>query len=406
MTDLTMGQRIAECRKKLGLSQEALGEKMGVSRQAISKWEADGAVPEIDKLIALSKLFEVSVGWLLGVEESREPQQQAEISEELLYKVEEIVKRYQPKKETEEKKLSWRIAELLFAFAAIAAIGILCLSNPKPTDYSSQIAGLESQVASLQSQISSLRGSITGAEAADSPISDYSFQVTPDTNEYQAHIAVTVIPKTWSEANTATLSVRREGSQVLNQACDWDGAGYTASIALPIEDGYEYWFITGYPDGTQEQTRLTDVTAEDIADSFLLVCEVQQGTGKFNLQTNTLELVNYEVYLEPPYRTIGTDVYLSSAELILYHIRGGVRQIADTYELFKPEDPASKNGQGEAISGIWCYPYGPFQIPEVQDGDGFELWVNAEMSNGISTFQLINSWAYSDGEFNAGQPVD
>ncbi len=66
---MTIGQRIADCRKKLGLSQEALGEKMGVSRQAISKWEADGALPEIDKLIALSRLFEVSVGWLLGVEE-------------------------------------------------------------------------------------------------------------------------------------------------------------------------------------------------------------------------------------------------------------------------------------------------------------------------------------------------
>lgn len=41
MTDLTMGQRIAECRKKRGFSQEALGEKTGVSRQAISKWESE-----------------------------------------------------------------------------------------------------------------------------------------------------------------------------------------------------------------------------------------------------------------------------------------------------------------------------------------------------------------------------
>lgn len=62
MTDLTMGQRIAERRKLLNLSQEALGEKMGVSRQAISKWEADAAVPEIDKLVALSKLHPVKSG--------------------------------------------------------------------------------------------------------------------------------------------------------------------------------------------------------------------------------------------------------------------------------------------------------------------------------------------------------
>ena len=65
---MTLGQRIAEQRKKLGLSQEALGERLGLSRQAVSKWEADAAVPEVDKLIALSKLFSVPVGWLLGVE--------------------------------------------------------------------------------------------------------------------------------------------------------------------------------------------------------------------------------------------------------------------------------------------------------------------------------------------------
>ena len=75
MADMTLGQRIAECRKKKGLSQEGLGEKLGVSRQAISKWEADGAVPEVDKLIGMSKLFGVSVGWLLGIEAEAAPEQ-------------------------------------------------------------------------------------------------------------------------------------------------------------------------------------------------------------------------------------------------------------------------------------------------------------------------------------------
>ena len=92
MTDLTIGQRIAERRKLLSLSQEALGEKMGVSRQAISKWEADAAVPEIDKLIAMSKLFSVSVGWLLGTESDVPGQEEKEsFTEEQLLIVEEIV---------------------------------------------------------------------------------------------------------------------------------------------------------------------------------------------------------------------------------------------------------------------------------------------------------------------------
>ena len=66
---MTIGQRIAQKRKEQGLSQEALGDRLGLSRQAIYKWESDAALPEIEKLVALSRLFGVSVGWLLGVEE-------------------------------------------------------------------------------------------------------------------------------------------------------------------------------------------------------------------------------------------------------------------------------------------------------------------------------------------------
>lgn len=54
---MTIGQTIAAERRKLGLSQEQLGEKMGVTRQSISKWESDAALPELEKLIALSRLF-------------------------------------------------------------------------------------------------------------------------------------------------------------------------------------------------------------------------------------------------------------------------------------------------------------------------------------------------------------
>ncbi len=50
------------------MSQEALGERLGVSRQAVSKWEADAAVPDTDKLIALSKLFGLTLNELLQVE--------------------------------------------------------------------------------------------------------------------------------------------------------------------------------------------------------------------------------------------------------------------------------------------------------------------------------------------------
>lgn len=67
-------QRIQESRKKKGISQEQLAEVLGVSRQAVSKWESGQAMPELDKVIGMSEYFGVSTDWLLrGVEPAGDP---------------------------------------------------------------------------------------------------------------------------------------------------------------------------------------------------------------------------------------------------------------------------------------------------------------------------------------------
>ena len=74
---MMLSEKILYCRKKAGLSQEALAEQLGVSRQAVSKWETGEAVPEIGKLLLLSRAFGVSTDWLLSEEEPEEPQPEA-----------------------------------------------------------------------------------------------------------------------------------------------------------------------------------------------------------------------------------------------------------------------------------------------------------------------------------------
>lgn len=61
----TLGNKISQCRKDNNLTQEALAEKLNVSPQAVSKWENDQSVPDINILVALSDLFAVSLDWLL-----------------------------------------------------------------------------------------------------------------------------------------------------------------------------------------------------------------------------------------------------------------------------------------------------------------------------------------------------
>lgn len=63
--DLAMAQRIVDRRKAAGLSQEALAAQLGVSRQAVSKWERSESSPDTDNLIALAALYGVSLDELL-----------------------------------------------------------------------------------------------------------------------------------------------------------------------------------------------------------------------------------------------------------------------------------------------------------------------------------------------------
>ena len=57
---MPLSNKIYELRKSNGMSQEALAEKINVSRQSISKWESGETVPEIERIIELSKVFSVS----------------------------------------------------------------------------------------------------------------------------------------------------------------------------------------------------------------------------------------------------------------------------------------------------------------------------------------------------------
>lgn len=68
---MSMGARLAQARRSQNLTQEQLAEKMGVTRQAVSRWESDTTYPETDKIIRMAALFGVSCDYLLGV--SNEP---------------------------------------------------------------------------------------------------------------------------------------------------------------------------------------------------------------------------------------------------------------------------------------------------------------------------------------------
>ena len=72
---MSLGNKLAEARKRQNLTQEQLAERLGVTRQAVSRWESDAAYPETDKIIRMAQILGVSCDYLLqdGVDEKGKP---------------------------------------------------------------------------------------------------------------------------------------------------------------------------------------------------------------------------------------------------------------------------------------------------------------------------------------------
>ena len=65
---MTFAEKLKSIRKQAGMSQEQLAEKLNVSRQAVTKWETDAGVPDIENIMAISALFDISIDELLSNE--------------------------------------------------------------------------------------------------------------------------------------------------------------------------------------------------------------------------------------------------------------------------------------------------------------------------------------------------
>ena len=65
---MTFGEKLKAIRKEKGYSQEEMAGLLDVSRQAVSKWESDRGIPEIDKLLQISNMFGVTLDYLLKSE--------------------------------------------------------------------------------------------------------------------------------------------------------------------------------------------------------------------------------------------------------------------------------------------------------------------------------------------------
>lgn len=267
---MKLGEKIQQLRKEKQLSQEELAEKMGVSRQAVSKWESGSATPEIEKLIELSKLFGVSLNTLLQIEE----QQQEKPSPPQVTPAADTTALFYKKQMRRQKK------GYFFGLVGVLLLGLV------------GYAVLKGQMNTLSAQVMNLRGEVVGVQGNINFSIDSIRQEVEETlrqqydlltdvsvealsflpEEQSAKIDISIIPKNYT--NSIEIAVLFSGPNLQTIECNavpQEDKSFSFTAVLPLEGVTKA--IAVVKNGTQEQTQLlqelTDTVA-DLKEQFLL----------------------------------------------------------------------------------------------------------------------------------------
>ena len=264
-------EKLYELRRASGMSQEELAEKLGVSRQAVSKWESGATQPELSKLIELSKLYNVSVDELLSLEHAKSQQDAAEA----------------PTTSSTEtafaEKLSFRdfcvqhkkiIGGAAIALAALIAVGVHY--NNRINTLSTQVNDLRSQLYNVQNNLSNQIAGISNnvsdiLERESSLISQYSYEVKHvDLKKQECTLAFSLLPKTFDEETIVSIGVIDHGNsspldsnrKTYRLPLAQDSLGYLrgeGTVVLSDELGVGVNFTTNGETQSQELDTISDL---------------------------------------------------------------------------------------------------------------------------------------------------
>ena len=271
---MTTGEKIAALRRDHKLSQEALGEKLGLSRQAVSKWEADQAVPTMDNLMELSRLFGVPVDTLLRPD-APFPAAPAEKNS--------IDAPAAP--ETPHKGVSLSRGKIL----AISGAALLCVSLALNAVCLYQIAQLKGEVQALRVQAGNVNTVYypgTGADTGDFAESSEHMTLDPENTE-QLIVTFSAVPRVASDGETAKFLLRGGEQSWECEAEDDAGGGYRGSLTIPMVDEYSvYLVLTDRNGGTRN---LLIASESDIENRFSIDVQAYWSSGgpTFSFGKNT-----------------------------------------------------------------------------------------------------------------------
>ncbi|WP_367924605.1 helix-turn-helix domain-containing protein [uncultured Ruthenibacterium sp.] len=227
---MDFGPRIAALRRQAGLSQEALAEKVGVSRQAIGKWESGTSLPGVENLQELAKALNVSCDELI-TGQSPQPSQP-----DGLAAVQELLAE---KQRRDRRRGFWRIATT--CMLAVCLVCVVAYGAGRISDLRSQVNGLSNQIAQIQGDMNASIGNIRNEiqeslEQQTSLVANWDFSYGAyDPATKTVEVTVCATPKTWTEGQTAQFLFLLDDQPLMVDG-EWKDGMFFAKTVLPMAD--------------------------------------------------------------------------------------------------------------------------------------------------------------------------
>ena len=235
---MELSEKILELRKNAGYSQEKLAELLHVSRQAVSKWESGAALPTLDNLIELSRLFQIPLDVLTGTAQAEAQQEKAA--------PEAAPERTDAGPELRRIKRQRNNALLSAGALALALLISIWANTARVAELTNQMAALSGRISAVESQswiypqqpvIESTP--TAGWQAESSLVSDFAYQVTSyDPKTGLITINVSATPKVYQEGITATFTAAAGAGMEPQELAGQPAAGnaFLATIEVPVVD--------------------------------------------------------------------------------------------------------------------------------------------------------------------------
>lgn len=263
---MTTGEKIAALRRAQGLSQEALGEKLGLSRQAVSKWEADQAVPTMDNLVELSRLFGVPVDTILRPDEPL-PGKTQQPPEGVNVVPDGFKITYAP---VLTKKTKW----FIIALAALVLVSVL--GNLYAM---ARVQSLEAQLNTfkMQAQVQDAENVVQQGTTEEDSLSDY--DIAYDLQYHPNKTVTTVLKLSLSarpkevnpDVETPKFTIQSAGESWTCAAILEQDNSYVGSTEIPMRDAFTvYLTLTDRESG--EVRNLLLETVSGVENEFEISC--------------------------------------------------------------------------------------------------------------------------------------